>query len=84
MAPISGWLIDLYPDQTGLALWLLAESGERLKLRLDFPVTFYAAGEFAALRQAWRFLQDKNVSLARATCRDLFRSEERRVGKECR
>jgi len=67
---VTGWLIDLYPDETGLALWLLADTGERLSLRLDFPVTFYAAGEFAALRQAWRFLQGKGVSLARATRRD--------------
>lgn len=75
MAPISGWLTDLYSDESSLALWLLAESGARLKLRFDFPVTFYAAGEFAALRQAWRFLQAKPVSLARTTRRDLFAGE---------
>ena len=75
MAQTIGWLIDLYPDETGLVLWLLADTGQRLPLRLDFPVTFYAAGEFSALRQAWRFLQDKNVSLARETRRDLFTGE---------
>ncbi len=72
MAQTTGWLIDLYPDETGLVLWLLADTGDRLPLRMDFPVTFYAAGEFSVLRQAWRFLQDKNVSLARETRRDLF------------
>ncbi len=74
-APISGWLIDLYPDETGITLWLLADSGERLPLRMDFPVTFFAAGEFELLRQAWRFLQEKGVILARETRRDLFTSE---------
>lgn len=75
MAQISGWLIDLYPDETGLALWLLADSGERLPLRMDFPVTFFAAGDFSILRQAWHFLQDKGVALARETRRDLFTGE---------
>ncbi len=75
MAQTIGWLIDLYPDETGLVLWLLADSGERLPLRMDFPVTLYAAGDFSVLRQAWRFLQDKNVSLARETRRDLFTGE---------
>lgn len=72
MAACTGWLIDLYPNETGLALWLLADSGERLPLRMDFPVTFYAAGDFSVLRQAWRYLKDKDVCLARETRRDLF------------
>jgi DNA polymerase-2 len=67
--------MDLYPDESGLVLWLLADSGERLPLRMDFPVTFYAAGDFSALRQAWRFLQDQGVALARETRRDLFSGE---------
>ena len=71
----TGWLIDLYPDDTGLALWLLADSGERLHLNMDFPATFYAAGDFSTLRQAWRFLQEKGVTLARETRRDLFTGE---------
>ncbi len=75
MAPLTGWLIDLYPNETDLALWLLADSGERLLLRMDFPITFYAAGDFSALRQAWRFLRDKGVILARETRRDLFTGE---------
>jgi len=75
MAQITGWLIDLYPNETGLALWLLGEDDERHKLHIDFPVTLYAAGAFQSLRQAWRFLQSKNVSLARETRRDLFSGE---------
>ena len=64
MAPISGWLIDLYPDETGLLLWLLSDDGARLSLRMAFPVSFYAAGDFSLLRQAWRFLQAKDLKLA--------------------
>jgi hypothetical protein len=75
MAQITGWLIDLYPNETGLALWLLGDNGARHKLHIDFPVTFYAAGAFQSLRQAWRFLQSRNVSLARETRRDLFSGE---------
>lgn len=75
MAQITGWLIDLYPDETGLALWLLGDDDARHKLHIDFPVTFYAAGAFQSLRQAWRFLQSRNVSLARKTRRDLFSGE---------
>jgi DNA polymerase-2 len=75
MAQITGWLIDLYPGETGLALWLLGDDDERHKLHIDFPVTFYAAGAFQSLRQAWRFLQSRNVSLARETRRDLFSGE---------
>lgn len=72
MTACTGWLIDLYPNETGLVLWLLADSGERLPLRMDFPVTFYAAGDFSVLRQVWRYLKEKDVCLARETRRDLF------------
>src|SRR5512140_3979743 len=68
----TGWLIDLYPDETGLALWFLCDGGQRLCLRMNFPVTFYAAGHPASLREAWSFLQEKQVGLARETHRDLF------------
>jgi DNA polymerase-2 len=74
----NGWLLDVYADlEGGISLWLLSDnSKERLHLRMDFPVTFYAAGDFSILRQAWRFLQEKVVSLARARRRDLFTGEQ--------
>ena len=68
----TGWLIDLYPDENGVVLWLLCEDGLRPCLRMVFPVTFYAAGTAARLDEAWRFLQGKQVTLARETRRDLF------------
>ncbi len=64
----NGWLLDLYSDpQQGVALWLLEEGGERLRLHQPFPITFYAAGEAGRLRQLWRYLraQPLQVKLAR-------------------
>jgi len=74
----TGWLLDLYTDlEGGISLWLLPDdSKERLHLRMAFSVTFYAAGDFSLLRQAWRFLREKDVSLARAHRRDLFTGEQ--------
>jgi DNA polymerase-2 len=73
----SGWLLDLYPDLAGgISLWLLADdSRARLQLHMPFPATFYAAGDFPTLRRAWRFLQGRDVTLARARRRDLFTGE---------
>ncbi|GER79096.1 MAG: hypothetical protein DPW21_00795 [Anaerolineae bacterium] len=71
-----GWLLDVYAGQDeGLVLWLLTDDDQRLQLRMKLPITFYAAGEFATLRQAWIHLKDKNVKLERATRRDLFLGE---------
>jgi DNA polymerase-2 len=39
---------------------------------MDFTVTFFAAGDFSLLRQAWRFLREKGVRLERTIRRDLF------------
>ncbi|HMN01044.1 MAG TPA: DNA polymerase domain-containing protein, partial [Anaerolineales bacterium] len=72
----TGWLLDVYADsEGGIILWLLTDNDQRLCLRVKFPVTFYAAGDFALLRQAWVYLKNKNVKLERATRRDLFLGE---------
>jgi DNA polymerase-2 len=75
MTEHTGWLLDIYPDpQGGLAVWLLADDGARLRLRQDFPVTFYAAGPAPRLRALWRFLhsQPEAPRLSRQERRDLF------------
>ncbi|WKZ45888.1 MAG: DNA polymerase domain-containing protein [Anaerolineales bacterium] len=76
MDEASGWLLDVYTDQEGgVILWLLTDDDRRLRLRTNFDVTFYAAGDFGLLRQAWTYLKERNVKLERASCRDLFLGE---------
>ena len=77
----SGWLLDVYADtEGGIILWLLSDDNQRLRLRMDFPVTFYAAGDFGLLRQAWLYMKDKDVRLERVTRRDLFLGERACLG----
>ena len=75
---ITGWLLDVYADlEGGISIWILADNSDtHLRLRMALPVTFYAAGDFSILRQAWRFLREKDVTLARTRRRDLFTGEQ--------
>jgi DNA polymerase-2 len=75
MAEAIGWLLDVYAEEDGITLWLLTDDDKRLHLRMEFDITFYAAGDFNLLRQAWIFLRDKNIRLARTIRRDLFLGE---------
>jgi DNA polymerase-2 len=70
----SGWLLDLYPTESHLALWLLGDDGQRRRFTHEFPVTFYAAGPAPRLRALWKCLQetDRSVTLARSERRDVF------------
>ena len=75
---LTGWLLDLYPDPQGqTALWLLGDDGARRLLRFDTPLTFYAAGPAARLRQAWQWLasQQPAPTLSRVERRDLFQPQ---------
>ena len=74
----TGWFLDLYSDQQdGIVLWLLGDDGVRYRLRQHFPVTFYADGHAAHLRQLWRFMQTQPVpvELRRVERRELFHPE---------
>ena len=52
MKELSGWVFDLYEDERdGLVIWFLSEKGERLRLHMAFPRTFYAAGEKQRLQR---------------------------------
>ncbi len=69
----SGWLLDLYPGgEAGLKVWMLTDDDEHLCLEIAFPVTIYAVGDFALLRQAWVYLKRRDVVLERQRRRDLF------------
>ena len=75
MNEVTGWLFDLYDHpEGGITLWVIADSGETLRLRMEFPITFYVAGDFKLLRAAWIFLKGK-AELARTKRRDLFLGE---------
>lgn len=74
-AELTGWLLDVYPDrEQGVVLWLLAENGQRRRLRQPWLVTWYAGGPFPRLRALWRYLRQQRwpVQLARACRQDLF------------
>lgn len=75
MAEAFGWLLDVYAEEDGITLWLLTDEDKRLRLRMEFGITFYAAGDFNLLRQAWIYLKEKDVRLARTIRRDLFLGE---------
>ncbi|MDL1937376.1 hypothetical protein FBQ80_17780, partial [Candidatus Brocadia sp. AMX2] len=65
MTEAIGWLLDVFAEEDGITLWVLAEDGERLHLHMDFDITLYVAGDFSLLRQAWKYLRKKNVRLER-------------------
>jgi DNA polymerase-2 len=70
-----GWSLDVYPDEErSLVLWLIGENGERYCFHQPFPVTFFIAGPFGRLREAWRYLQSQPIAarLSRQQRRDLF------------
>ncbi|MBX3048430.1 MAG: hypothetical protein KIT46_04545 [Anaerolineales bacterium] len=67
MSTEIGWLLDLYADERrrGLVLWLACKDGRRLQLQQAFPITFYATGDFAVLRQLWDYLRKQPVHTLR-------------------
>jgi len=77
----DGWLLDAYADpRDGATLWLMeAERGARRRLRLNLPVTFYAAGDEARLTALAGFIrsQPEPGTLSRTTRRDLFVEQPR-------
>jgi len=76
MSEQTGWLFDVYAHQEeGIVLWLLTDDNQRLRLRMDFPVTFHVSGDFRLLRQAWAYLKEKGVKLERKQRHDLFEGE---------
>jgi len=71
---LRGWLLDLYPDDMGLSLWLLGQDGKRHHLYQSFAAKFYIAGPSSQLRLAWKWLasQPEKPVLTREERRDLF------------
>lgn len=72
---ITGWLLDVYEHpQEGVVVWLLEEDGERVRLRQQFAVQFYASGPFPKLRRLWKSLSEFDIPLVleRQRKKDLF------------
>ena len=74
METFSGWLFDVYPNETNLTLWLIGEDGQRYRFVQDFTATVYAAGPAPRLRMLWRWLKGQPipVRLSRLERRDVF------------
>src|SRR5438046_53470 len=60
---LRGWLLDVYADRAGMAVWLLEEDGRRLRLLDPFRPTFYLAGPRHALDAALRALPRRGCPL---------------------
>ncbi len=71
---LTGWLLDVYREETSLTLWLLDDDGQRRRLTHPFPAAFYAAGPANQLRALWRWLseQEIQVHLSRMERKDVF------------
>jgi DNA polymerase II len=71
MKEYTGWLFDLYAHKEGIVLWLVGADGKPYSFTQPFQITFYVGGPFHRLRQLWRFLKDKPVTLSRTQRKDL-------------
>ena len=71
---LTGWLLDVYVEETTVTLWLLEDGGQRRCLTHSFPAAFYAAGPAEQLRALWRWLSDQEilVHLSRTERKDVF------------
>ncbi len=71
---ITGWLLDVYPNETNLTVWLIGEDGQRQRFVQDFSACLYVASPAAPLRQLWKWLKQQAipVRLSRAERRDVF------------
>jgi DNA polymerase-2 len=84
MQTFTGWLLDVYPNETNLTLWLIGEDGERHRFVQDFAATVYAAGPAPHLRKLWNWLkaQAVPVHLSRTERRDVFQGSSAPRGAE--
>ena len=82
MAEVYGWLLDLFEDpQSGIVLWFVGNDAKRIRLRQDFPVTFYASGSEKELKALDAFLHSQSVPVKRSFSRrrELYEQDQIRV-----
>ena len=78
MAEFSGWLLDLYEGpQSGVVLWFITDDTERVKLRQDFPVTFYIGGARKDLEKAGLYIRSNfpSLKISLTSRQDLYRQD---------
>ncbi|MBG0785711.1 MAG: hypothetical protein H0S79_11460 [Anaerolineaceae bacterium] len=78
MPEFSGWILDLFEDpRDGLVLYVMAENGGRYRLTASLPVTFYALGKNAILRDLWKYIRATfpPADLDRASRMDVFKRQ---------
>lgn len=59
---LTGWLLDVYPVQEGMAIWILDDEGVRRRLVDPYHPSFYLAGSSADLALAGRLLTGRRIS----------------------
>jgi DNA polymerase-2 len=80
---VAGWLFDVYPDAQGVTLWLIGESGEKVRCHAPFLPSFYLHLHDQDERRAVALGAQSPVALsfAHASQRELFSDEVLRVLK---
>ncbi|MGE5249624.1 MAG: DNA polymerase domain-containing protein [Bacteroidota bacterium] len=72
---VTGWLLDVYPNETNLTLWVIGEDGFRHRFFQDFGATVHATGPFPRLRELWKWLAAQPIPVRRERVErlDVFR-----------
>ncbi len=62
---VKGWIFDVYPASIGeMAVWIIGENGERVKLTDQFQPKIYVSGKQDEIeRLASRFFSNPNIEL---------------------
>lgn len=68
---LTGWLLDVYPDRAGMAVWLLTDEGHRLRLLDPYRPAFYLTGPRSDLLAALRTLRRSPVTIRRVERREI-------------
>jgi len=75
---IVGSLFDIYPNATGVVVWILDDDGRPHQLRYPYHPAFFISGDHSALAAAERALQHgpTQTTLTPTSQRDLMSGEE--------
>jgi DNA polymerase-2 len=71
MKEYLGWLFDLYARKDSVVLWVIGEDKKPRSFSQSFQIIFYVGGPFHRLRELWKFLREKPVTLSRTQREDL-------------